>query len=510
MSVSKRICPGVSDMYFSDNRHIGDLRSSIFTAPVKRLVFSSSVFHASDGRTAVFFEIKRLILAYTDSFRSLCRKMRADMKTIPLFLASVLMLNALQGCIDPIPQDGDDDYGYEEPSYGPPLSEIASLLSELPLSKAHVVEVHDAVSSSSVNGYDEEYTMANLFSVPGSGVGDARLPSKAAPEYDYPLSELIRDHLTSRAKTRAAGAAGPEPGSVSDDAGAGIGEEVDRYLDVLASTDIQIYWPFSDGYEGTLDTLVITFDPEDASTANVGYKLAFGDDGTARLHSEVVVDETVASEMPVWVVNRNSDDEYLTLDMIRQLYPGWTDDGGSIVINPGKKMATRAGETAGLKTLVLKDFTMLRNYDSWFAGASEFFVKCGSVENFTASTEAELQLYSPSVTDFMVVVKRNQVGIPQPFNAVLVSDWTGQMENCAFMIVEDDGGKQTSWKCTALVRIESKSYGVELDLPFKTRDDIVWRGSLSRRFIETYDGTPSRFGDVNLTFEIVGPPETSD
>ena len=73
------------------------------------------------------------------------------MKTIPLFLASVLMLNALQGCIDPIPQDGDDDYGYEEPSYGPPLSEIASLLSELPLSKAHVVEVHDAVSSSSVN-----------------------------------------------------------------------------------------------------------------------------------------------------------------------------------------------------------------------------------------------------------------------------------------------------------------------------------------------------------------------
>lgn len=57
MSVSKRICPGVTDMYFSDNRRVGDLRSSIFTAPVKRLVFSSSVFHASDGRTAVFLKL---------------------------------------------------------------------------------------------------------------------------------------------------------------------------------------------------------------------------------------------------------------------------------------------------------------------------------------------------------------------------------------------------------------------------------------------------------------------
>ena len=413
-------------------------------------------------------------------------------------LACVFMLS---GCIDPIPGEGDGIAGAEEPVYGPSLSEIAGLLAELPFEQEHIAEVHDAVSASSENGYDEEYTMANLFGVPGSGVGDNHLGAKAeAGEYENPVSELIRGHLLSKARTKSS-----VGGTVFESE-----EDVERYLDVLASTDIQIYWPFSDGYEGTLDTLVITFDPEDASTANVGYKLAFGDDGTARLHSEVVVDETVASEMPVWVVNRNSDDEYLTLDMIRQLYPGWTDDGGSIVINPGKKMATRAGETAGLKTLVLKDFTMLRNYDSWFAGASEFFVKCGSVENFTASTEAELQLYSPSVTDFMVVVKRNQVGIPQPFNAVLVSDWTGQMENCAFMIVEDDGGKQTSWKCTALVRIESKSYGVELDLPFKTRDDIVWRGSLSRRFIETYDGTPSRFGDVNLTFEIVGPPETSD
>ena len=100
------------------------------------------------------------------------------------------------------------------------------------------------------------------------------------------------------------------------------------------------------------------------------------------------------------------------------------------------------------------------------------------------------------------MVKRNQVGKAQPFNAVLVSDLTDQVENLAFMIIEDDGGKRTSWKCTALVRIASKSYGVEIELPFNTRDDIVWRGSLSRRYLAAHSNIPENFGDVVITFEM--------
>ena len=183
--------------------------------------------------------------------------------------------------------------------------------------------------------------------------------------------------------------------------------------------------------------------------------------------------------------------------------PGTIVGGGEVVVMPGKAKVSPAARTTSLRTLLIKDFTMKRNYDSWFAGASEFFVKCGAVEDFTASTEAELQLYSPSVTDFMIVVKRKQVGLPQPFNAVLVSDWTDQLDNCAFMIVEDDGGTTTSWKCNAIVRIASKGYGIEIDLPFRTRDDIVWRGALSSRYFEENNNVTGHFGDVDITFEIV-------
>ena len=43
------------------------------------------------------------------------------------------------------------------------------------------------------------------------------------------------------------------------------------------------------------------------------------------------------------------------------------------------------------------------------------------MDDFTATTEAELKLYNPLVTDFMIVVKRSQLDKPQPFNAIIVS-----------------------------------------------------------------------------------------
>jgi hypothetical protein len=137
------------------------------------------------------------------------------------------------------------------------------------------------------------------------------------------------------------------------------------------------------------------------------------------------------------------------------------------------------------------------------SGGGEQNAAAYQIDDFTASTEAELRLFNPMVTDFMISVRRSQVGKPQPFNAVLVSDWAGQMTHCAFMMTEDDGGTKTEWKCTALVRIESKSYGIEMNLPFNSRDDIVWRGRIAWSWLEANSGKTGHFGDVDLKFEII-------
>ena len=54
-----------------------------------------------------------------------------------------------------------------------------------------------------------------------------------------------------------------------------------------------------------------------------------------------------------------------------------------------------------------------------------------------------------------------------------------------------------------MVKIASKSYGFDISLPFNTRDDIVWRGQLSRRYIEATDKISGHFGDVDISFEVV-------
>ena len=380
-----------------------------------------------------------------------------------------------------------------------PLDQVAQMLSELPMEPVHFKEVHRAVSSSSGNGYDEEYMMRDLFASPGRGVGeeDSGKSGNSVEEHSKSLSDILplRDLIIQYAENRAATkASGFDPG---------------LWLESLSSSDIQIYWPYSEDWDGETQP-VFTYDPGDGSQVGVGWKV-YTDERGARTVRKIEVDEKYAAAYPVWVVNRNSDSGYTSLDVMRREHPEWDNGGGALIIggpvssrSPGVPLPEEGTKAASsVKTLILKDFTMRRHYDTWLAGGSEFFIKAGSVNDFVASTEAELQLYVPAVTDFMVVVKRKQLGQALPFNTVLVSDWTSQLTQVAFMIVEDDGGSLTQWKCSAVVKVASKSYGFDISLPFNTRDDIVWRGQLSRRYIEATDKIAGHFGDVDITFEVV-------
>ena len=401
------------------------------------------------------------------------------MKFKIIILASVAVMSVAGSC-EILDNDPDKHLKDEDPVYVS-LDEVASVLSNIPLGVGQLNEVYDAVSSSSGNGYDEEYTMRDLFTSPGAGVGDVQV--KSGVTYDKPLKDLIADYLRAKPQVKSGDAVDP-----------------DRFMKALTDSDIQIYWPYSENWDGA-QMPVITFDPEDGAEANIGYRLVADPEGGRRVE-EIVVDEELAASHPVWVINRNSDAGYTTLEMLRKEDPEWGDGGGNVVVRPRAQGLATKGKTS-YRSLMLKEFTMKRNYDSWFAGGSEFFVKTGAVEDFYASTEAEMRLYSPTVTDFLVVVKRDQVGRTIPFNAILVSEWTDQVDQCAFMITEDDGGTITQWICSALVRVESRSYGIEISIPCNSRDDIVWRGQLSRKWLEANSNMTGHFGDVDLVFEVI-------
>ena len=357
------------------------------------------------------------------------------------------------------------------------LEEVARLFAALPVGEAQVAEVHDAVSASAGNGYDEEYTLRNLLEAPGSGIGSES--STRAETYSEPLRDLLAAEVHRQYGTRASA-------------------DADAFLDALSASDVQLYWPFSEDFTES-ETPIVTFNPGDNATRNVGWLRH--EDGTVE---EIVVDEEMARNRPVWVVNRNVDAEYQTLEMLRRENPEWG-QGGSILVRSGDGEAalrTRA-EDKDFKTLVLRSFRSNRNFDSWLAGGSEIWCKCGAVEDFCATTEAELRLYTPSITDFLIVVRRKQKGEVLDFNAVLVSEWTGMLDNCAFMLVEDDGGTMTTWKCSAMVKYNSRSYGFEIEIPLRARDDVIWRGALTRTYIERNNGVIGHFGDVDLVLELI-------
>ena len=277
---------------------------------------------------------------------------------------------------------------------------------------------------------------------------------------------------------------------------------MERYINALSESDMQIYWPYSEEWDGK-SFPIVTFDPGYGAESNYGYEVRIDARG-AHVVDSVIVTEQVAMERPVWVINRNRDAEYETLEMRRKEDPEWG-QGGSILVRPRARAhvpATRADE-GDFKTLVLRSFKSNRQFDTWFCGGSEVWVKCGAVEDFTASTDAELRLYSPSITDFLIVIRRKEVGKVLDFNAVLVSEWTGLLDNCAFMMVEDDGGTMTTWKCAAMVKYNSRSYGFEIEIPLRTRDDIIWRGALTRTYIERNNGVTGHFGDVELVLELI-------
>lgn len=330
--------------------------------------------------------------------------------------------------------------------------------------------------------------MRDLLESPGAGVG-AVGTSTRAETYAHPLRDLIRDCLSDRVRTRS------EDGNPD--------ASVEAFLDALSGSGMQVYWPYSEDWDG-VTMPVITFDPASKAVANVGYERVTGPEGTPVVR-EITVTEELARRRPVWVVNANDDSAYASLEQLRRRDPDWG-KGGRVIVGAAPAVVpalqTRAEGENDFRTLILKDLKMNDLYESWFQGAAELFIKCGSVQGFNASTEAELRLFQPTVTDFMISVKRSQLGRTLPFDAILISDFRDQLESFAVMITEDDGGTRTSWKVDATVKVQSKGYGVTLEIPYNERDDIIWRGSLTSQYFKKYAGEVVHFGGVDITFEL--------
>lgn len=369
-------------------------------------------------------------------------------------------------------------------------SGVAQMLASLPIEADHISEVWGAVSSSEANGYDEEYMMCDLLSSPGAGVGDSP-ESRAATraQYSRSLRDLIAGYLSEQA------AAITREGSTK----ASDAALVQQWLADLSSSGLQIYWPYSSDWDGETTPLV-TFDPGYGASDNYAWEIAW-EDGAYKAMRQVYVDEAVAASRPVWVINSNDDSGFTPLELfsraaVSQKKAGVSTKKGLFDFDDDPDPETPR------RNLFIKDFTMLRNYDSWFAGASEFFIQTGSVTADYGESEVNPGSFNPEITQLMIVVKRRQVGLKIPYEAMLLSNFPDELSEIALLITESDGGTRTTWKASAKVMIKSKSYGVDMEFPLYSNDDMVWRGPLSMDYLRKLGSDEGRFGDVRITFKV--------
>ena len=76
-----------------------------------------------------------------------------------------------------------------------PLEDVARILAALPVGSEQWNEVHTAVQASTENGYDSEYTLKDLFTRPGAGVGAAPGAKSAENDYTRPMRDWIGDYV---------------------------------------------------------------------------------------------------------------------------------------------------------------------------------------------------------------------------------------------------------------------------------------------------------------------------
>lgn len=282
-------------------------------------------------------------------------------------------------------------------------------------------------------------------------------------------------------------------------------------LKVLENSDAQIYWPYSDEWDQKTMPVVAyipenVVDPEDYNPEYIwAYKKITLPDGTERVDS-LYINEEYAEANPVWIVNINetkyddlpalSDGErvapsgltYPHKIEIQDPLPERVLEKTPITWNPEPILPPVVNPKPQQKkvyTVYLGKFRATRQYDSWISGASEFVIQMGSIDDFNLTDPDALMSLSPAINKYCIKIKRKAIKKKKWFeiHSVMASNWSENQLSAAFMIHEDDGGGRREQKFDIGVKIGSKSYGFNIGLNWKRRDDMVGNKVYKRDYI---------------------------
>ncbi|MDO4715402.1 MAG: hypothetical protein Q4A44_03885 [Bacteroidales bacterium] len=326
------------------------------------------------------------------------------------------------------------------------MEQLARVLSQLPLSLEVLTEVHQAVVTSQDLGLEESYYFQEILGGEASG----KIVRGASSKQSL-LGKLLEKHQSQLVRSSNAR------------------EQVD--LEELANSDVQIYWPYSEDWDGKTAP-VITFVPEDDSQMwNYGFVFQKGRIDT------IIVTEELAERRPVWVINKAD----LAYKDLPQLAMGELAKNNTLYASKtNKTKRLKSAQIRGedyIYTVSVGKMMSSRQHDSFWAGGSEYYFLCGSPSNFSLIEGTNRIAFSPKITKFLVYRSRKDIRKKRwvDVNLPLVDEWTDDLTEAAIMLLEEDQGRDKNWDKEVSVNFLGKKYKVSVSLPFNSEDDMLYQ-----------------------------------
>jgi hypothetical protein len=344
------------------------------------------------------------------------------------------------------------DYPVMESSEEANFKFITEFLSNIVSNDDILKEVKAGIETSLLYGLDEELRFREILKP-----NDNKLRSASKSLFAEKLEEAFGNIRMTKSATDALN-----------------GDELETFI---LNDNVQIYWPYSERWNGKEIPFVTYASTDDDVTDIMAYRKIVNPDGTSQIESRMV-NEAYAKEHPVWVINKNE----LDYDELPNFKAGEFEKNGRLFLSDLLPDA-RNGKTlrAGTPVVIfyLGTLTVSTQHDSWIAGGSEF--------EFTNA-----QPLSPTTTGNTVLREtrtRNSIdnGTTGGVWKALNTDWTeAQLQN-ALKVVETDGGGTKNWNFNLGVKFPgingNNEYGISASIPFGNDDDEIYQSVLARTYI---------------------------
>lgn len=319
------------------------------------------------------------------------------------------------------------------------VQDVAQLMSSIDIDDKIVDEVKAGVNQSLKYGLDEVYRFTDILNIEESKVyrhsGISSLSQKMEIEYDDYAKQKEISNITS-----------------SD------------FFNLLKNSDIQIYWPYSEIWNGT-DKPIIVYGSENNKYAYHPIKKS---DNTIVVDT-ILITKSFLKENVVWVIS-NNDTPY---EELPDFYNGefvnkdgvfFYSEYAMNVLNKNRDLTTPENG------VYLDKIQALQSFEGGLAGGPELqFYWCHA--DYMPGMAAPIGSYNA----FRYNMSSNEVEKEVQLNYRIRPYWPREELTNALVVLEKDGGKDKTGTRELTYRVNGKDVNVIVSYPYEKHDEFVFK-----------------------------------